>query len=100
MNNKKKVKGGKAKTRKEPADPTKDFPDPTPEVQAEKVENPTGPGPIKGGSYTEIGKGNNLQQLLAHGAFHLSQVLPLSAGSLQFVEALLFQCSLSLSLQK
>lgn len=57
VNNKKK-KQQKSKSKKEPVDPTKDFPDPTPEVgTVEKVDSPGGPGPIKGGSYTEIGKG-------------------------------------------
>ncbi|KAL5257926.1 hypothetical protein ACHWQZ_G012765 [Mnemiopsis leidyi] len=56
VNNKKKVKS-KSKSKKETVDPTKDFPDPVPEVgTVEKVESPGGPGPVKGGSYTEIGK--------------------------------------------
>ena len=54
---KKKVKNTKAKGRKDATDPTKDFPDPVPEVQLEKVASPSGPGPVKGGHYTEIGKG-------------------------------------------
>ena len=57
VNNKKKVKS-KSKSKKETVDPTKDFPDPVPDVgTVEKVESPGGPGPVKGGSYTEIGKG-------------------------------------------
>ncbi|XP_063674934.1 SWI/SNF complex subunit SMARCC1-like isoform X4 [Bolinopsis microptera] len=56
VNNKKKVKS-KSKSKKESIDPTKDFPDPVPDVgTVEKVESPGGPGPVKGGSYTEIGK--------------------------------------------
>ena len=59
MNNKKKVKS-KSKSKKESVDPTKDFPDPVPEIgTVEKVESPGGPGPVKGGSYTEIGKGGS-----------------------------------------